>query len=79
MVIEGTDSKGIVTQLYKDTSPLNTPCTAPYPWSGTSICRNVIALPINSEQLVQNVTVSTASYLNLCEVEVFAGMKYFYK
>jgi len=76
MLITARDRRGIVTQLYQDTSPKTTLCDGYYSVSGTSVCGDVIELPINSKQLVQTVNISTASYLTLCEVEIFAGMHY---
>ena len=65
--------------LYQDKSPPTTTCYYPYPGSETSVCSDIIALPIRSEPTVQTVMISTAHLLNLCEVEVFGtlGMIFF--
>jgi len=45
--------------------------------TGTSVCDDVILIPVNSETEVQYVQISKRSnydnFLTLCEVQVFAG------
>jgi len=58
--------------LYKDDST-KTSCSS-YPAEGTDVCSDVIRIPIETASAVQHLTIATnASYLTLCELEVFAG------
>ena len=73
MVIKGNISQdGNEIQLYRDPSGI-TSCNGPYPLEGTSVCSDVITLAITNTQLVRFITISTTNYLNMCEVQVFAG------
>ena len=58
--------------LYKDPTNI-TACNGVYGYSGQSPCDDVIEIPINTSYYIQLLTISTASYLTLCEVQVFAG------
>jgi len=63
--INGFDAKG--TSCTNDNARLN----------GSSVCDDVILIPINSGQDVQFVKISTKdTVLTLCEVQVFAGKHY---
>ena len=72
MVITGIISLDVNgNQLYKDTST-KTSCST-YPKEGTSVCSDIIKISIISNQLARFIKISTTDYLNLCEVQVFAG------
>jgi len=58
--------------IYKDTTNL-TLCNGVYGYSGQSPCDDVIEIPIATSYYTQLLTISTASYLTMCEVQVFAG------
>ena len=44
--------------------------------NGTSVCDDVILIPVNSGTEVQFVQISVNNFLTLCEVQVFAGKRY---
>ena len=44
-----------------------------YGTEGKSPCDDVLLLPIMNTQLFQYIKISTANYLQLCEVQIFAG------
>jgi len=74
MKIEGkTDPDDIFVLLYQDTSNI-TSCTAGMNKSeGTSPCDDVLLLPITNTRLFQFIKISVANFLQLCEVQIFAG------
>jgi len=73
MHITGTSSQDdSETQLYQDTSTIKACFT--YPESGTSVCSDVITLPVGITERVRYVNISVLNWLMLCEVQVFAGM-----
>jgi len=77
MIIKGSNSaRDQETQLYQDPlhAPVITDCNGYYPESGTSVCSDVIDISVNNDLHVRHIIISTANYLNLCEVEVYAGM-----
>jgi len=64
--------------LYQDASP-DQQCKE-YPDAGTSVCSDVITIPINSDQPVRNITIAHRLQVYFCEIEVFAGKRlYYYK
>jgi len=67
MVVTG-DGK----ELYKDASNKEE-CFDTFPNEGLDVCSDVIAIPVHGSS-AQNLNISTADYLTMCEVEVFAGM-----
>jgi len=72
----GNGGMGIL--LYQDASP-HRPCKE-YPDAGTSVCSNVIPIPINSDQPVRNINIAHRTMILFCEIEVFAGKRlYYYK
>ena len=78
MVITGTISlNGSENQLYKDPSAISS-CEGPYIDEGTSICSDVITLAITGTQSVRFIKISTTNFLNLCEVQVFAGNELYF-
>jgi len=72
MEITGAALSGFGDTLYKDPTNI-TACNGVYGYSGLNVCDDVIEIPINTSYYTQLLTISTASYLTLCEVEVFAG------
>lgn len=58
--------------LYQDGSSISN-CTGMYGTEGTSPCDDVLLIPINNTQLFQYIKISVANYLQLCEVQIFAG------
>jgi len=77
MIIKGSNSaRDQETQLYQDPLPVISDCNGHYPASGTSVCSDVIHLTVENDALVRYINISTANYLNICEVEVFAGKAY---
>ena len=73
MSVEGYNSEtGSPERLYQDAGT-ETSCNS-YTNVGTSICADVIQIPINNTQQFQLVKISTSDYLTLCEVEIFAGI-----
>jgi len=73
MRITGTSSQNeSETQLYQDTTTIKDCST--YPEYGTSVCSDVITLPIDITERVRYVKISVLNWLMLCEVQVFAGM-----
>jgi len=58
-------------ELYRDDGNA-TYCS--YYWKeGTSICDDVLAIPVNGNTTYQTVGIETPNFLTLCEVEVFGG------
>jgi len=77
IIINGSNSaRDQETQLYQDPPPLIMGCNGYYPASGTSVCSDVIHIPVSNDLLVRHINISTANYLTLCVVEVFAGKGY---
>jgi len=73
----GAGIGGNIILLHKDASP-DQSCYE-YPDAGTSICSDVITIPINNDQPVRNITIANLWWMAFCEVEVFAGKRlYFY-
>ena len=73
MVINGsTSTDGSETELYRDKSNVEN-CTGKYTNPAYTVCQDIIAIPISSDQSWRYVKISTTDYLMLCEVEVFAG------
>jgi len=77
MKIEGkTSPDDLFVLLYQDTSNI-TSCTSGMNQSeGTSPCDDVLLIPIDTTQLFQFIKISTPNYLQLCEVQIFAGKYY---
>ena len=48
-----------------------------YGTEGTSPCDDVLLIPINNTILFQFIKISVANYLQLCEVQIFAGKCHF--
>jgi len=65
-----------VVRLYQDASP-DQSCKE-YPDVGTSVCSDVITIPINTDQPVRNITIAHRAVILFCEVEVFAGKILYY-
>ena len=73
MKIQGSNSTdGPFEELYRDAEN-RLSCVNHYNDIGTSICGNILLINITSTHMFQIVKISTASYLTLCEVEVFGG------
>ena len=62
--------------LHKDASP-HQRCDE-YTDEGTSVCSDVITIPINNDQPVRNITISNMYTIRFCEIEVFAGKILYY-
>jgi len=75
MSITGSASNGNRTQLYKDASDVWT-CDGRYQHAGSSVCSDIITIPINHDRLIRNITISDVGNIILCEVEVFAGKRF---
>jgi len=70
-----TNLDGGFVLLYTDTSNI-TKCTSSMSGTnGTSPCDDVLVIPINNMHLLQFIKISVANYLQLCEVQVFAGKR----
>jgi len=65
-------SMGDPVLLHQDASAM-TKCIS-YASQGSDICGDVIDIPVNNMSPFQYVKITTPNYLNLCEVEVLAGM-----
>jgi len=72
MQISGSTFSSVGHVLYQDPSNI-TSCNGVYGYSGMNVCDDVIEIPINTSYYTQLLTVSTANYLTLCEVQVYAG------
>jgi len=72
MEITGAAFSGPSGILYKDPTNI-TACNGVYGYSGQSPCDDVIEIPINTSYYAQFLTITTASFLTLCEVQIFAG------
>jgi len=71
MLIHGGLTKdGVFTQLYRDTS--NAPSCSVFRDYGDNVCDDVILIPITSQQKVRFLKIS-ATWVTICEVQVFAG------
>jgi len=70
----GNGGMGIL--LYQDATP-HQDCDE-YPDAGTSVCSDVITIPINTDQPVRNLTIANLGQLRFCEIEVFAGKRLYY-
>jgi len=70
--LSGMEITGPEHVLYKDRTNI-TACNGVYGYSGQSPCDDVLEIPINTSYYTQLLTISTVSYLTLCEVEVYAG------
>jgi len=62
--------------LYQDASP-DQDCDE-YPDAGTSVCSDVITIPINTDQPVRNIIIANLEKIFFCELEVFAGKRLYY-
>jgi len=60
-------------RLYDDTGSTTSCGQNNYNDTGTSICGDVLLIPVTSQYLLYKVGIATNNYLNLCEVQVFAG------
>jgi len=58
--------------LYQDGSSI-LDCSGIYGTEGTSPCDDVLIIPISNTQLSQYIRIAVANYLQLCEVQIFAG------
>ena len=75
MSITGSNDTTVhAIQLYKDNTML-TKCQM-YGAYGDDVC--VILVPVYSKQHVRYVTISTATTVTLCEVQIFAGKILYY-
>jgi len=73
MIITGIGADNLETQLYQDTSSITKCGNNDYIDVGTSVCSDIITISISSDRLLRYIQISTTDYLNLCEVQVFAG------
>jgi len=72
MIITGSENIDVDSiALYKDNTSLSG-CTE-YRSYGDNPCDDVILIPVSSEQYVRYVTISTATVVTTCEVQIFAG------
>ena len=79
MKIEGrTRSEDTFVLLYQDTSTITACTEGMYGDEGTSPCDDVLLIPISNTILFQFIKISVANYLELCEVQIFAGKCHFY-
>jgi len=70
------DHTNIKETLYQDPGNVTTCGRSNYVGEGTSICDDVLVIPIDSTYLYHIVGIATPDYLNLCEVQVFGGKQY---
>jgi len=71
MSIDGSvDDGGDSVLLYKDNTSL-TSCSE-YRSYGDNVCDDVILVPVTSTTHVQNVSITTATYVVTCEVQIIA-------
>jgi len=72
MTITGRETLSSVDVfLYKDDGDATT-CSDAKSF-GTSVCDDVILIPVNSGTEVQYLTIAVNNILTLCEVQIFAG------
>ena len=69
-----TSPGGFFVSLYQDDESKTTCESKDYNDTGTSICGDILLIPITSTGVFSILRISTANYLTLCEVQVFAGM-----
>jgi len=80
MKIEGrTRSADNFVLLYQDPSNITACNESMYGTEGTSPCYDVLLIPISNTILFQFIKISVANYLQLCEVQIFAGNCHFYR
>jgi len=72
----GAGIGGNILLLHQDASP-DQGCDE-FPDAGTSVCSDVITIPINTDQPVRNITIANLWWMSFCEVEVFAGNRLYY-
>ena len=72
MTISGTEALGSVdVSLYKDDGDATT-CSDAKSF-GSSVCDDVVLIPVNSVTEMQYLTIAVNNILTLCEVQIFAG------
>ena len=77
MVINGSvDNGGDAIILYEDKTSSHQ-CSE-YREYGDHVCDDVILVPVNSQQKVRYITISSAAFVMLCEVQIFAGKSLYY-
>jgi len=72
-ISSSTHQDGPYVELYHDNGPKTSCGLNDYNNTGTSICGDVLRIPFDNTHLSHFVKISTPSFLNLCEVEIFAG------
>jgi len=72
----GAGIEGNIILLHQDASPGQS-CYE-HQDAGTSVCSDVITIPINIDQPVRNITIANTWWMAFCEVEVFAGKRFYY-
>ena len=78
MQIEGkTKSADNLVLLYQDASNITACTESMYGDEGTSPCDDVLLIPMSNTTLFQFIKISVAHYLQLCEVQIFAGKCHF--
>ena len=78
MQIQGrTNTKDNFVLMYKDASNIAACNESMYGTEGTSPCDDVLLIPIRNTILFQFIKISVANYLQLCEVQIFAGKCHF--
>jgi len=65
--------------LYQDKSNITACTKIVYGAEGRSPCDDALLIPISNTILFQFIKISVANYLQLCEVQIFAGKCQFYK
>jgi len=73
MWIEGKSADGNFMLLYRDTANITKCTSSMYGANDTSPCADVLLIPINNTHHLQFIKIYVANYLQLCEVQVFAG------
>jgi len=72
MTISGREALGSVeVSLYRDDGDATT-CSDAKSF-GSSVCDDVVLIPVNSGTEVQYLTIAVNNFLMLCEVQIFAG------
>jgi len=72
MTITGREALSSVdVSLYKDDGDVTT-CSDARSF-GSSVCDDVLLIPINSATEMQYLTIAVNNILTLCEVQIFAG------
>jgi len=71
--VDHTNSK---KTLYQDPGNVTACGPSDFGHEGTSICDDVLVIPIDSTKLYRIVRIATPDQLILCEVEVFGGKQY---